>query len=927
MLEDETSVSGVKNTHTRSYSTQQIGIEPDAEEGQLSQPLFDGDDMVDLRSSAADVQAGDMIEVTSTSSRLQILAVCLGNFNGFQHYYTNTGKWFTTRGIKSLFVVKNFVSKSVVQRVVESLPSTTGRPELLDTLQDLKAGPSREVGAHLIKQMNSFQNESRLVYQSSAGKLDNAFAQLAGGSERTMTLIDIANALLHPGLRVRGKFAPAAMYAVHTALMGTDIGIRPASQMNHTKTYLFEISSEEDFKLIQKTGDRLQRFLKTRAMVTQKKRDADSMLEDSEFGMFILKARKAIDDSRASRGWSPHGMLKTSEEPVSPILPGWMKDDLQIIKFMHMWAAAQKFGPVSRHHWTGAAILRVLGRYEDVEYLSESVGWTFLQEIGWVKPWEIQARYQLRLPGVELERGGGVQPVEVGNAKLQDDVFEGVRKDFDMKCFCIDSESATDIDDGVSIEPAEKSGEYWIHVHVADPASRVRPDSPWAEQAAALSQTTYLYGHFARMFGDDVIRNSFSLANDKPCLTFSGRVDESGKLLEYKVTPATLRDVTYISPDVVSDICGEKPLEADIPQTTFTVGEHSKPTYPVNRDMAKRTDLSSTDVDSLKLLSRLATNLHSRRLQKGAVPIYQPRPAAEVSFSSVQVEQTPDGFMRCAGDPSIRISYGGNQGSPLVSSIMQLAGEVAGRWCQERGIPIPYRVQPRAAENAELLKDFTEKIFYPKLHAGEKPGPDDWRTFLLLSGGTDISAVPAPNFAMGIDVYTKSTSPLRRYADLLVHWQIHAALLHSEQTNTSLVGNKDDSFLPFPKATLEEEIFPLLRIRERHARLLDNNYGNGEWMLQALVRAWKFGEGEKKLPETFRFSVSQVVPKRLVRGTLDWFDRPAVLAAGGMEGAVVEGRKMTMADVRVGDVLEVGLEDVNVYEKQIFVKALGRAEA
>jgi hypothetical protein len=96
-------------------------------------------------------------------------------------------------------------------------------------------------------------------------------------------------------------------------------------------------------------------------------------------------------------------------------------------------------------------------------------------------------------------------------------------------------------------------------------------------------------------------------------------------------------------------------------------------------------------------------------------------------------------------------------------------------------------------------------------------------------------------------------------------------------------------------------------------------------MLQALVRAWKFGEG--KIPDKFKFTVNQVLPKRLVRGTLDWFDRPAVLEASGLAGATVGGKKLTISDVRIGDVLEVGLEDVNVYEKSIVVKAVERAQS
>lgn len=918
---DRGAIGSKQNSLTRAQSLELLDIGFDMDEADNYQPLFEGDDLVDLRSSASDIQPGDMVELTADTFRVQLLAICLGTFNGYQHFYTNTGKWFTSLGLSTLFVVKHFVDKKTVDQVVQWLPSTSGNPELLNVLQDLKAGPSREVGASLLRRLDAFQTEARLVYQSSAAKLDNAHQALSG-SERLLSLNEIAEALLHRGLKVKGKFSPAALYAVHLALMQNGAGFRPASRVSHTKSYLFTVSSDSDMALIQKVEYQVRSFLRWNTALGRDRTDED--LEKSAFGHFILKARKAIDDSRESREWSPYGMLKPSRAPASPILPGWTSDDLEIIEFLHMWAATQKFSAVSRYHSIAATILRALERYQDVEYLSEPVGWTFLQEIGWIKPWEIQSRYRLRLPGLELERGGGVLPAKSQHGELKPDLFAGRRKEFSLKCYCIDAESATDIDDGISIEPAERPGEYWIHVHVADPASRVRPDSTWAQQAAAQTQTTYLWGHFSRMFGDDVIKENFSLANDKPSLTFSAKVNEDGELLDYEITPAILRNVTYISPAVVVETCGDEPWSPPPPAESFSVGELIQTTPIPNRRMAKAEDLSASEVSDLNTLSRLASRFHAKRLEKGAVPYYFSRPEAEVSFDGVEVIKTPDGFMRCNGDPSIRVMYGRNTGLVLVSSIMQLAGEVAARWCIARGIPIPFRVQPRAAENEEALREFADRCF-PKLRNGEPLTSDEWRAFMFLSGGTDISSQPAPNFAMGIDFYTKATSPLRRYSDLLVHWQIEAALLEEERAGQRLEGNKDDSFLPFPRAALEGEIFPLLRVRERHAKLLDQTQGNREWMLQALLRAWKFGENSD-LPKTFSFTVSMVVSKRLAKGTIDWFNMDARLEPSGMSGVEEDGKHIALADIKVGDVYEVELSDVNVHSRQVVVKALRRVQ-
>ncbi len=94
----------------------------------------------------------------------------------------------------------------------------------------------------------------------------------------------------------------------------------------------------------------------------------------------------------------------------------------------------------------------------------------------------------------------------------------------------------------------------------------------------------------------------------------------------------------------------------------------------------------------------------------------------------------------------------------LVTDAMLMAGEAAARFCLERAIPIPFAVQPPPDGN-ELGTDLAS------MHARRRNFKP---TRLVLE--------PDRHAGLGLDLYTRATSPLRRYSDLLVHQQIRAWL-------------------------------------------------------------------------------------------------------------------------------------------------------
>ena len=69
----------------------------------------------------------------------------------------------------------------------------------------------------------------------------------------------------------------------------------------------------------------------------------------------------------------------------------------------------------------------------------------------------------------------------------------------------------------------------------------------------------------------------------------------------------------------------------------------------------------------------------------------------------------------------------------------------------------------RQDEEAELLS----------LPAGY---PRTWHAVTRLMHGTYVSAAPAPHEGLGLAAYVQATSPIRRYPDLCVHYQLKAKL-------------------------------------------------------------------------------------------------------------------------------------------------------
>ncbi|KAK1969932.1 mitochondrial protein cyt-4 [Colletotrichum sublineola] len=900
-------------------------IREDEEETELqrnsrkNRVLFEADELADLRGSTSALLVGDLIETRYGYGRLPVLAICLGRHHGLQYFYMSTGEVVPERNIPTLFTLTNFVPQAKLQPLIDILPEdpVTNPPNVLfhkHTPAALKAA-SRLQG-ELIK----FYQDSVSFYQSHL-TLDTAGSFLAHHDHpQYLNLEELADKLLPEYLKQQERFPPHALYAVHTALQRDDWTFRPLNAKWHRRNYIYEVRPAADIRILRKVENQVRELVEGAAL-RDNPAESISLLRKNSLGSFILKARGVIQTNRLWREWTPHGMIGPSDEN-NDNLASWTKQDVDYIRFMELWSCHRIVPKASQLESLGATILRLTKMYEEADWLAHWTGFTFLQEIGWIPPWEIPARYEYRFPDAKVHRGADMvmPPVDI-NSSFRPDIAQGHRRDWgETTVFCVDSEQTADVDDGFSIEATEDPGVHWIHVHIADPASRIDPKSELARQLQKAPSSLYLPGFPNKMMPRD-LEQQFSLDPGRPALTFSAKVNERGDMLDYKVEPGTLQNVLHVPKNEVASILPgpqpRTPSDAD----AFAVGRPPAPPQPVKR-ITTAADLAQKDRDDLVLLDRLCAALKDRRVEKGQLPQFQPRfSSPEVSLDAVVVKGDPDvpDSMAWKGDPFIKLTHPHPTAADrLVERLMHTAGEVAAKWCQARRIPVPYSTQPEALRNLAELTAFRREHVDPVAARGEPVPVDALYNLFALVGTSELSADPAPFYSVGLDAYAKSSSPLRRFGDLVVHWQIHGALAHERATGRSLAGqdcSDTPDLLPWTRHALARAL-PGLQALQRQVKQVDNRDGPNQWAVQALLRAWRFGEAP--LPARFAFVVDGLYPFGL-RGRLEnFYGLAASIDLARLDGVA------RLADVHVDDRFEVEIHDINVVTTLVSVQPLRR---
>lgn len=869
-----------------------------------------------------------------------ILAIFIRKLETQSQFYTMHGKWVHRLSRTVWYSVPHFVSRSIVAHILPYLPQTEVEEEKLDQMQALDPSVPRGVGASLIKPMLKFVEASDDTSREFARQFANVYRSMAHDSEVTYaTLEEIAEKVLGQG--PNGKWPATTLWALHRALTQNEYGfIR--DQRNHRVTGSFEIRPKTESNSIGQVRTWMRQYQEdliagATAAATGDVRKTKGPRKPRHIAGFVRKARAVVQQSRKRRAATVSGTIgpssvkvdynatndKSTYRCVALDEHSFSYAETLIVRVLKAWAIHLTVNMHSTLDSLGPMILRATGMYEGYE-LGLPTGFMFLQELGLVEPWANRVRFEARLalPGDELDPDTNElwRESELAATNPLEDAMGGLRKDWgDLEVFCIDRKAAWEIDDGISLERVEDSPSvYWVHIHTANPSAFISPENAMGRYAAHLTETVYFPEMLYPMLSPAVTQEYFSLAADRPSLTFSAKLTLEGEILDTTITPGTVRNVCHITPENVQSALSEGAVETSPSLlASLTVGGEM-PDRPRKGHKNILQTLTPSQQETLRTLRDLGAAVRRKREGQGAVALNLPKPEASVYLSdspNIELCPSPTSARFFEGDPIISMQPTPYRQTPdpilyanemLVPDLMILACEIAGQWCRDRSIPVIFR--------GTLLNPEAQS---PEVFRREHIDPAEKRLgyipmalvlpYLGLVGRGSATPHATKHTILGSEAYVKVTSPLRRYGDLLAHWQIEAALRYEAQTGRSLIGSRNHSnrFLHYSYSQIQEMI-PRISQRERmisRAKSLSQRH----WIMLLLFRAHYFKE--TALPETFEvFIVSK--GRVSIQGKYS-----GVLQELGGTNVEMAENSLTKAHggVDLGDRWEVKLDHIDIY--------------
>jgi hypothetical protein len=891
----------------------------DEEQAEEEDEAWSVDDDI-AASLSQSVEAGDLVSLFG-SDRL-LFGVSLGQIRDQNWILTPEGAYQYEASPRYEFIIRKYLERSELIEVANAVLLRSNENEAAEKprlVQDLPGQPNsvRELTLKVRRKLQQFQVDLDTASQTCAPYVEGA-RKLLQEQEQCLTLEQIAEALLPSRLSKDGKFPRIILCAVHLALRRDRAAFFQTFPENYALHPLISIRAASRVAVHDRVHAMVDEFADQQLASDALPFENEAKLRTTFMGRFILRARKAIDDSRRLRPLYGTAIIgPTPRRPFDPKTdtlsdPEWTEQDRMILEYLYDWATESHIGQIAPWKAKGVLLLKALCRYPMAPSLDADVLHTFLKEIGMMMPWEVRGHYSRPQPGVKARKALLLESEmsqreerqqraarRLALKELDKDVFEGERRVWKGVAFAVDDAGATEIDDALSLETGEEPETFWLHVHVADPASAISPKSDLAKEAALRNGTDYTAGQFQSMYGIEGLGSPFSLANGRRCLTISTKLNGQGELLDRVITPGILDRVIYMSPGDFEAICSTEPLSVpaivDRGPTRFTVGmppqqaaeAQSKARNLQNgRVMSRPEDLSTTEIDQVKQLGELAKARWELRKSQGAGMPRRDVPEVNLSFDNgISVHRRGKDASFVWGDPYMELTR--STTAFVYSSIEQLmliAGESAAKWCRDRGVPVPFLGEPAGIKNREKYRRLVEEVHRPQQEAGKPISFEQYQLKRDLLGSPRLSSTPVPNVTIGCDQYIRATSPLRRYLDLLAHWQIEAALLEEHRRGTSLVGSnlQDDEarqrqVLPFTARDLDEDVLPMSNARYLRSSTRQR-VTRAQLLRMAFYRAfdckdWTPGaeDGSTRLPDTFRMTISRPY-RQQIQGRLNWFD-------------------------------------------------------
>jgi len=325
------------------------------------------------------------------------------------------------------------------------------------------------------------------------------------------------------------------------------------------------------------------------------------------------------------------------------------------------------------------------------------------------------------------------------------------RKDLtDLPFAAIDGETARDFDDAIFVRKTKQGCR--LYVAIADVAHYVRPGSALDKEAQERANSWYFPVSVEPML-PPALSNALCSLNpgvDRLVVVADMDFDSSGATGAVRLYTAYIRSAARLTYEQVQDFL----------------------------DGNGRPACSVAVQASLQAAAELASLLQSRRTERGSLDFELPEPA--YSFDEA-------GRITAIARRERLFSH------RIIEECMIVANEAVARFLEERGVPALYRVHPLPeAERLTALFRSLRTVEWTR-PMPQRPSAGDLPAFLRAARGTPqeflvgrlclramMQARYQPenegHFGLASGSYCHFTSPIRRYADIIVHRALKYAL-------------------------------------------------------------------------------------------------------------------------------------------------------
>ena len=345
-------------------------------------------------------------------------------------------------------------------------------------------------------------------------------------------------------------------------------------------------------------------------------------------------------------------------------------------------------------------------------------------------------------------RKASLTPIEHEGRVVRDEVI-----------FTIDSESAKDLDDAISIKILDTG--YELGVHIADVSVYIEEKSALDRLVMSRGTSVYFTDKVVPMLPKDLSNEACSLhpGGEKYTLSAIITLNKTGEITDTRIEPSVIKSRV-------------KGIYSEINE--IFAGEASDDILEKYKDC----------LDSLKKMHELYKILARKSKLRGAVELESPE--AQIILSE-------------DGAPTDIVKRERGDSERMIEQFMLTANEAVATLLKEKEIPCVYRVHepPPADKLSEFIKYAHNLGFDTSYINAEKCAPCDLARLIEEATKRGIgeavsyaclrsmskaaySDINRAHFGLGIEKYCHFTSPIRRLSDLATHRIIHKVLFEGK---------------------------------------------------------------------------------------------------------------------------------------------------